>query len=230
MSVRPSILVVDDDPDARLLATLALNEHGFDALEAGDGETASQMIAQCSPALVILDLGLPGIGGLDVLKQVRLAGNLPVILLTGRGDQSDRVVGLELGADDYIVKPFDPREMVARVNAVLRRGRPTPPSTALDFGDLKIDLTTRDVLHSGNRIDLKAKEFDLLAYMASAPRQVFSREQLLAGVWESSAQWQGTATVNEHVHRIRRKLRTGPSEPQWIETIRGAGYRFSPER
>lgn len=225
---RRCILIVDDDPDARLLASEALQEHGFDVVEAADGEAALHLISCRAPDLVVLDLGLPGIGGLDLLKWLRDRGTLPVILLTGRSGQADRVVGLELGADDYIVKPFDPREMVARVNAVLRRGQSAPPSARLDYGELTIDLATRDVRCRGELIELKAREFDLLAFMAASPRRVFSREQLLEGVWESSSDWQDSSTVNEHVHRLRRKLETDSSEPQWIETVRGAGYRFLP--
>lgn len=225
---RRCILIVDDDPDARLLASEALVEHGFDVAEVSDGEAALKIISRKAPDLVVLDLGLPGIGGLELLKWLRDRGNLPVILLTGRSGQSDRVVGLELGADDYIVKPFDPREMVARVNAVLRRGNGDSSSARLDYGELTIDLATRDVLCRGELIELKAKEFDLLAFMAASPRRVFSREQLLEGVWESSSDWQDSSTVNEHIHRLRRKLETDTSEPQWIETVRGAGYRFMP--
>jgi two-component system phosphate regulon response regulator PhoB len=222
------VLVVDDDAEARLLAVEELADFGFTVAQASDGESAERQIRTRRPDLVILDLGLPGIDGLDVLKSVRAAGNLPVIVLTGRRDASDRVVGLELGADDYVLKPFDPRELVARVNAVLRRSTSHPTSTTLDFGDLVIDLISRDVHCRGELLSLTAKEFDLLACMAGSPRRVFTREQLLDDVWNSSTEWQDPTTVNEHIHRLRRKLEVDPGTPRWIITMRGAGYRFTP--
>ena len=227
---RQRILVVDDDPDALWLVVDALAEHGFEVAQAGDGEQAKQQIGAHRPNLVILDLGLPDIGGLDILKWLRTKGDIPVIVLTGRSDPSDRVVGLELGADDYVVKPFEPRELVARVNAVLRRGRTAAADQRLDFGSLSIDLATRDVTLDGAFVDLTAKEFDLLAFLAAAPRQVFNREQLLDYVWASSSEWQDPSTVSEHIHRLRRKIETDPGRPQWIDTLRGAGYRFTPNR
>lgn len=221
------VLVVDDDADARWLAGDALVEHGFEVTEAGDGQEAKVQIEARPPDLVVLDLGLPGIGGLDVLKWLRAICDVPVIVLTGRGAQSDRVVGLELGADDYVVKPFDGRELVARVNAVLRRGR-SASGNKLDFGELTIDLQTHDVSHLGELVDLTAKEFEVLAFLASSPRRVFSREELLNQVWGSSAEWQDPRTVNEHIHRLRRKVESDPASPRWIVTLRGAGYRFIP--
>lgn len=221
------VLVVDDDPDARWLATDALVEHGFEVSEADDGHRATEQFQGRRPDLVVLDLGLPGIGGLDVLKWLRAMSDVPVIVLTGRSEQSDRIVGLELGADDYVVKPFDPRELVARVNAVLRRGRDDRRDT-LDFGELTIDLQTRDVTCSGELIDLTAKEFDVLACLARSPRRVFSREELLDQVWGSSPKWQAAGTVNEHIHRLRRKIEPDPGAPRWIATMRGSGYRFTP--
>lgn len=222
------VLVVDDDAEARALAVEELCEFGFAVTEAGDGENAKHQIKTRRPDLVILDLGLPGIDGLDVLRAVRTDGDLPVIVLTGRGDASDRVVGLELGADDYVVKPFDPRELVARVNAVLRRSTSGPTSTTLDFGELVINLISRDVHCYGELVSLTAKEFDLLACLAGSPRRVFTREQLLDHVWDSSSEWQDPTTVNEHIHRLRRKLEVDPSKPRWVMTMRGAGYRFAP--
>ena len=221
------VLVVDDDPDARWLVTDALKEHGFEVSVAGDGHRAQEQVQGRSPDLVILDLGLPGIAGLDILKWLQATSNTPVIVLTGRGEPSDRVVGLELGADDYVVKPFDPRELVARVNAVLRRGR-VDSDVKLDFGELTVDLETRDVTCRGELINLTAKEFDLLACLAGSPRRVFSRAELLDLVWGSSPTWQGPGTVNEHIHRLRRKIEIDAASPQWISTMRGAGYRFTP--
>ena len=221
------ILVIDDDPDARWIAGDALVEHGFEVTEASDGHEAQAQVEARPPDLVVLDLGLPDIGGLDVLRWLRRTSDVPVIVLTGRGAHSDRVVGLELGADDYVVKPFDARELVARVNAVLRRGR-TESRDKLDFGELTIDLQTRDVSRSGELVDLTAKEFEVLALLASSPRRVFSREELLNQVWESSVEWQDPKTVNEHIHRLRRKIEPDPASPRWIVTLRGAGYRFVP--
>jgi DNA-binding response OmpR family regulator len=227
-TARRHVLVVDDDADARFLAVEELIEFGFDITEADNGESAERQIAARRPDLVILDLGLPGIGGLDVLKWLRADSNLPVIVLTGRGDKSDRVVGLELGADDYVCKPFDPRELVVRVNAVLRRGAAEPAPTAMDFGELSIDTISRDATRRGELLDLTAKEFDLLAFMAASPRRVYTREQLLTHVWNSSTEWQDPTTVNEHIHRLRRKLEVDPGAPRWVTTMRGAGYRFTP--
>ena len=222
------ILVVDDDPDARWLAVEALIEHGFTVTEADDGVAAKTSIETQAPDLVILDLGLPGIGGLDILKWLRRDSNLPVIVITGRSDRSDRVVGLELGADDYVVKPFDARELVARVNAVLRRSKPEPDPTKLDYGELVIELATRDVSRNGQLLNLTAKEFDLLSFLAASPRQVFTRQQILENVWGSSTDWQDPSTVNEHIHRLRRKVEPDRTKPRWISTMRGAGYRFTP--
>ena len=228
VTVRRRILVVDDDTDARMIVTDELLEFGFEVAEAADGADAQRQIEQRQPDLVILDLGLPDIGGLDVLKWLRTKSSVPVIVLTGRSHHSDRVVGLELGADDYVVKPFDARELVARVNAVLRRGHEDDVSTKLDFGDLQIDMESRDVVRDGEMLDLTAKEFDLLAFLARSPRRAFTRQQLLDHVWQSSTDWQDPSTVNEHVHRLRRKLEPTPAEPRWITTIRGVGYRFTP--
>lgn len=221
------VLVVDDDADARWLAADALVEHGFEVSQAEDGYRAQEEIRSRTPDLVVLDLGLPGVGGLEILKWLRNTSDLAVIVLTGRVDQVDRVLGLELGADDYVVKPFDPRELVARVNAVLRRGR-REIEHRLEYGDLTIDLETRDVSHGGELVELTAKEFGLLACLANSPRRVFSREELLDQVWGSSRDWQDPRTVDEHIHRLRRKIEPNPRTPRWIATMRGAGYRFTP--
>jgi DNA-binding response OmpR family regulator len=221
------VLVVDDDADARWLASEALVEHGFEVSEAEDGHRAQAQVEGRCPDLVVLDLGLPGISGLDILRWLRATRDVPVIVLTGRGDSSDRVVGLELGADDYVVKPFDARELVARVNAVLRRGHQSE-DLRLDFGDLVIDVRSRDVMVDGCEVELTAKEFDLLTCLATTPRQVYSRAQLLDQVWGSSAEWQDSRTVDEHIYRLRAKIEAEPSNPRWIATMRGAGYRFVP--
>ena len=169
------------------------------------------------------------IGGLDVLTRVRRTSTIPVIVLTGRGGETDRIVGLDLGADDYLVKPFSPRELAARVRCVLRRtSRVTPPTPQRTYGRLGVDLGVHEVTLDGIPVGLTAKEFDLLAFLASAPRQVFSRPQLLRQVWSSSPDWQDEGTVTQHIHRLRHKLEDDPNHPRWFRTVRGIGYRFEP--
>lgn len=229
-----SILIVDDDPDLRRLVADALREHGFSPSTASDGARAIDALRSRPPALVILDLGLPECSGLDVLRRIREIGDLPVIIVTGRSGEADRVLGLELGADDYVVKPFSARELVARVKTVLRRSNAFTTSVSstdavsLAFDGLTIDLRSRDVIVDERSVDLTAREFDLLAFLAASPRQVFSRTQLLQRVWNSDPEWQNPATVAEHVHRLRRKVEPDPAAPRWIQTMRGAGYRFTP--
>ena len=225
------VLLVDDDEELRDLVREVLVEYGYEVVECADGRRALELVDADPPALVVLDLGLPGLGGLDVLREIRETSNLPVIVLTGRGNEADRVVGLELGADDYVVKPFSPRELVARVRSVLRRSHQSPTPLhhpVLSFDRLEIDVQCRDVRIDGDPVELTAKEFDLLAFLASSPRQVFTREQLLRQVWSSDAEWQDPRTIAEHVHRLRRKIEPDPAAPRWIETLRGAGYRFTP--
>ncbi len=210
----------------------AISEHGFTVLECADGASAVDIAAAGQISLVVLDLGLPDLGGLEVLRRIRNAGPVPVIVLTARDDETDRVIALEMGADDYVTKPFSLRELTARVKAVLRRTGdhtgPTPDGDVLEFAGLSIDRRCRDVTVGVERVELTAKEFDLLAFLASSPRQVFSRDQLLRHVWESDPSWQDPSTVAEHVHRLRRKIEPDPAAPRWIETLRGAGYRFVP--
>jgi DNA-binding response OmpR family regulator len=178
----------------------------------------------------VLDMMLPGVNGLDVLRRVRTTSDVPVIMLTARSEESDRVAGLELGADDYVVKPFSPRELAARVNGVLRRttGRQATPPGPIVFGELSIDPLSREVTLEGRAVEMTPKEFDVLAFLASSPRQVFSRAQLLESVWQSSPEWQDPATVTVHVRRIRNKIEVDPETPRWITTVWGVGYRFEP--
>jgi len=176
----------------------------------------------------VLDLSLPRVDGLDVLTRLRRTSAIPVIVVTGRGEESDRIVGLDAGADDYLVKPFSPGELAARVRSVLRRSGPEVPSDRLEFGPLHVDVTTREVRVSGAPVELTAKEFDLLVFLARSPRQVFSRAQLLKRVWGSATEWQDAATVTQHVHRLRHKLERDAAEPRWLRTVRGVGYRFEP--
>jgi len=222
------ILVVDDDADVRDVVRSAFEREGFSVDEAGDGEVALSRIAATSPSLIVLDLGLPKIRGLDVLRRVRAERTVPVIVLSGLSDETDRVIGLELGADDYVVKPFSPRELLARVRSVLRRAAGGGPPAVLSFGDLELDLSTREVHLRRELVTLRRREFDLLAFLCSSPRQVFTREQLLRQVWESEPEWQGTSTVSEHVHRLRAKIEDDPARPVHLVTVRGVGYRFVP--
>jgi DNA-binding response OmpR family regulator len=223
------VLVVDDEQNVREVLCAYLDRGGFEVTEAADGRAALQAISDHEPDLVLLDLMLPGIDGLSVLGEIRRENPIPVILLTALAEESDRVVGLEMGADDYVVKPFSPREVTARVKAVLKRvAEPDQFGDRLQFEDLSIDGRTREVRVREETVELTPKEFDLLAFLASSPRQVFSRGQLLEHVWGSSREWQDPSTVTVHVGRIRQKIETYPNHPRWITTVWGVGYRFEP--
>jgi DNA-binding response OmpR family regulator len=224
------VLVVDDEPTVREVVAGYLRRDGHAVSEAGDGDTALELLERERPDLVVLDMMLPGVNGLDILRRIRAAGDLPVIMLTARSEESDRVAGLELGADDYVVKPFSPRELAARVNSVLRRAAPRTPAAAgvLAFDGLVVDPRAREVHRDGALVDLTPKEFDVLVHLASSPRQVFSRTDLLQDVWQSSPDWQDPATVTVHVRRIRNKIESDPENPRWITTVWGVGYRFEP--
>jgi two-component system phosphate regulon response regulator PhoB len=229
------VLVVDDDQRVRTVVAWQLEADGFAVTEAGDGAAALAEIARDRPDLVVLDLSLPGVGGLDVLRRVRAADGtaapLPVIVLSGRSGETDRIIGLDLGADDYLVKPFSPGELAARVRSVLRRAHPGAhpgAAPAHPAGGLWVDETSRDVTLDGRPVDLTAREFDLLAFLVRHPRQVFTRAQLLQHVWGSAKGWQGEATVTEHVHRLRCKLGPGGDGRPIVQTVRGVGYRLDP--
>ena len=222
------VLVVDDEPTIRDVVVRYLRRDGYETLEAADGERARELIESSAPSLVVLDVMLPGMDGLALCRWIRSRSSLPVILLTARGEEVDRIVGLELGADDYVTKPFSPRELAARVRTVLRRvGPEAPRDERLDFGDLAIDAATREVTKAGRPVQLTAKEFDLLRFMASHPRRVFSRDQLMSRVWGYEAAYD-TGTVTVHIRRLREKLEDEPSQPRLLETVWGVGYRFSP--
>lgn len=227
-----TVLVVDDEPMVREVVARYLELDGHQVVEIGDGDAGMAWLSTNRPDLVVLDVMLPGTDGLTILRRVREDGDVPVILLTARTEELDRIAGLEMGADDYIVKPFSAREVAARVRTVLRRsgGGPTaPPSpSVIDHGELIIDLGSRIATVSGVEMSLTAKEFDLLACVASSPRQVFSRRQLLEQVWDSSPDYQDPATVTVHVGRLRQKLEFDPDHPRWIATVWGVGYRFEP--
>lgn len=223
------ILVVDDEPTVREVVAAYLDRDGFSVTQAIDGEEALRLIKTGKPDLVLLDVMIPGYDGLSVLRTIRSSLTTPVILLTARADESDRILGLELGADDYVVKPFSPREIVARVRAVLKRSAANDQvDDRILFDGMTIDGASREVHVGDARVDLTPREFDLLFFLASSPRQVFSRRQLLEHVWDSSSEWQDPATVTVHVGRLRRKIESDESDPRWITTVWGVGYRFEP--
>jgi len=229
-AISHQVLVVDDEPMVREVVARYLERDGLRVHEAADGAAALAWLTDHRPDLVVLDIMLPGADGLTILRQLRADGDVPVILLTARADEFDRVLGLELGADDYVVKPFSPRELTARVRTVLRRTRSDVAVAAerLCFGSLTVDAQTREVSVDDERITLTPKEFDLLYTLAHSPRQVFSRRQLLEQVWDSAPEFQDPATVTVHVGRLRQKLEADPDEPRWITTAWGIGYRFEP--
>jgi len=228
MDMPETVLVVDDDATTRDVIVRYLVREGFQALEAEDGGRARAVIESSEPNLVILDLMLPGIDGLSVMRWIRSTGWRPVIMLTALGEETDRIVGLELGADDYVTKPFSPRELIARVKTVLRRSGPSAPAVErLEVGDLSMDAGAREVRKRGVEIRLTAKEFDLLWFIASHPRRVFSRDQIMSRVWGYD-EGLDTGTVTVHVRRVREKIEDDPSEPRHIETVWGVGYRFAP--
>jgi DNA-binding response OmpR family regulator len=223
-----TVLVVDDEPIVRDVVVRYLRREGYRTLEAGDGDRARELIQREAPSLVVLDLMLPGTDGLTLCRWLRARSDLPVIMLTARGEEADRIVGLELGADDYVTKPFSPRELAARVRTVLRRSAPpTQAGERLSFGGLEIDGASREVRKSGELLRLTAREFDLLSFLASNPRRVFSRAQLMDRVWGYQAAYD-TGTVTVHVRRLREKIESDPSQPRLLETVWGVGYRFSP--
>jgi len=226
----PTILVVDDEPTVTEVVSLYLERAGYQVAVAADGETALAMLESEPPDLVVLDLILPDVGGLEITRWLRARGDIPIIMLTARRDEVDRILGLELGADDYVVKPFSPQELVSRVKAVLRRtyGRTVAKGEQpLEVADLHIDPQTRVVRLKEEEISLTAKEFDLLWELARHPRRVFNRDQLLDLVWGMTG-YIDPSTVTVHVHRLREKLEADPSNPRHIQTVWGVGYKFEP--
>ena len=224
----PTVLVVDDEPIFRDVVVRYLEHDGFETLSAGDGDSARALIEANEPALVVLDVMLPGTDGLSLCRWIRERSSLPVILLTARGEEADRIVGLELGADDYVTKPFSPRELSARVRAVLRRSDPTPPAReSITFGDVELDTSARQTRKAGAAVELTMREFDLLSFLASHPRQVFSRDQLMDRVWGYAAAVD-TGTVTVHIRRLREKIESDPQKPRHLVTVWGVGYRLDP--
>ena len=226
------ILVVDDEPSICKVICLYLEQVGFDTTVVDDGQTALEILQSDPFDLVILDVMLPSVDGYEITRQVRTLSAIPIILLTARTDEIDRVLGLELGADDYVVKPFSPRELVSRVKTVLRRAQQSAMPAGgqpISCGALYIDPRIRQATSDGERIPLTTKEFDLLWVLASNPNYVFSRDQLLARVWGVS-DFIDSSTITVHMRRLREKIEQDPSNPRYIITVWGSGYRFAPEQ
>ena len=224
-----TVLVVDDEDPIREIARRYLEEAGFAVVEAADGDDALARFRSAAPDLVVLDIMMPGIDGLEVLRRLRAESDVYIILLTARTEEVDRLVGLGVGADDYITKPFSPRELVARVKAVLRRARPaavTSDDEVRRFVDFSIDAGRREVVRDGRPVELSALEFDLLAALAAAPGRVFTRRQLLERVWGYDF-FGDERVVDVHIRNLRRRLGDDADQPRWVATVRGVGYRFS---
>jgi DNA-binding response OmpR family regulator len=223
-----TVLVVDDEPIVRDVVVRYLERDGYRTVTASDGDAARALIEGREPSLVVLDVMLPGTDGLALCRWIRERSALPVILLTARGEEADRIVGLELGADDYVTKPFSPRELAARVRSVLRRSNGSSlPRETIEFGDVVLDGSSREARRADLVVQLTAKEFELLWFLASHPRHVFSRDQLMARVWgyESTVD---TGTVTVHVRRLREKIEADPGDPRHLRTVWGVGYRLDP--
>ena len=223
----PRVLVVDDDATIRDVVSRYLERAGHEVLVARDGPSALQLVATARPDLVVLDLMLPGMGGLEVCRRLRSTTPVPVVMVTARTEEEDRIVGLELGADDYVGKPFSPRELVLRVEAVLRRSGAAPGGGSVADGDLVVDLAAHEARRGGVPLTLTAREFDLLAFLVQHPRTAYTRQDLLREVWDWSFGDESTVTV--HVRRLREKVEEDPSDPRRIVTVWRVGYRFDPQ-
>ena len=222
------VLIVDDEPNIGEVVGLYLSRDGHDVVSATDGEEALAVFRESEPDLVVLDLMLPKLSGLEVCRRMRAVRKVPLIMLTARGEEEERVLGLSLGADDYVAKPFSPRELAARVAAVLRRveesSRPTGRKV-LSFEGLRVDPNTREVLVDGEPATLTAREFDLLYHMSSTPGRVYTRDQLMESVWGYTFS-ADTSTVTVHVRRLREKVEPDPARPRYLQTVWGVGYKF----
>jgi len=219
-----TVLVVDDDLTVRDVVRRYLELAGHRVALADNGEDALAWIAEHDPDLVVLDLMLPGIDGLEVCRRLRQTSAVPVVMLTALGEEENRIAGLQLGADDYVTKPFSPRELALRVSSVLRRSGGSPPSTDVVDGDLRLDAGARRATQSGVELPLTTREFDLLSFLMTHPGEAFTREQLLDKVWGWDFGDQSTVTV--HVRRLREKIETTPAKPVRIATVWGVGYRY----
>ena len=226
VTMKARVLVVDDDPALAEMLTIVLRGEGFDTAVVAEGNRALPALRELRPDLVLLDLMLPGINGIDVCKAIRAESGVPIVMLTAKSDTVDIVLGLESGADDYVVKPFKPKELVARVRARLRR-TDSEPAEMLSIGDLTIDVPGHEVTRDGVAIQLTPLEFDLLVALARKPRQVFTREVLLEQVW-GYRHAADTRLVNVHVQRLRSKVETDPEHPEVVLTVRGVGYKAGP--
>jgi DNA-binding response OmpR family regulator len=225
-----TILVVDDEPKIATLARDYLEHAGFAVLTAGDGPSALALVRQRRPDLVVLDLGLPGLDGLDVTRELRRSSTIPIVMLTARDDELDKLLGLELGADDYLTKPFSPRELVARVRAVLRRSeRPPESAETIRAGDVVLDLARMRAEVDGAAIDLTPTEFQLLATMAARSGRIFTRAQLLDALHGVAFETYERA-IDSHIKNLRRKVEPDPRRPRYILTVYGVGYRFADDR
>jgi DNA-binding response OmpR family regulator len=226
---RPRILLVEDEESISDPFSRALAREGFEPVVARTAADALKLAALVDPELVLLDLGLPDGDGRDVCRELRRRSDTPIIMLTARGTETDRIVGLELGADDYVVKPFSSPEVIARIRAVLRRSKREDEATPrLTFGELEIDADARRVRMGDQELDLSRKEFDLLVVLADAPGRVLTRDHLMARVWDEN--WFGpTKTLDVHIGTLRKKLGDDPSSPRYIHTVRGVGFRFAKE-
>jgi two-component system alkaline phosphatase synthesis response regulator PhoP len=224
-----TILVVDDEPKILQIARDYLENAGYRVIAAGDGTAALQRVQAEQPELVVLDLGLPGMDGLDVCRQIRRSSEVPIIMLTARGEESDKLVGLELGADDYIVKPFSPKELVARVRAVLRRfERAQQPGEIIRVGEVELDVPRMRVTVEDREVELTGTEFELLAALAAQPGRIFSRAQLLDAIHGVAIESYERA-IDAHIKNIRRKIEPDPRQPRFIRTVYGVGYKFNDE-
>jgi DNA-binding response OmpR family regulator len=231
-SVRESrrVLVAEDDPDLRLLLRTALTDAGFEVHETDSGPAALETLERRPVDFVLLGPSLPGLDGHEVLRQLRSWSDVPVIMLSERQSETERIAALESGADDYASKPFSTAEIIARMRAVLRRASPPPAVTSVSWGRLRIDLLARRVEVVGRAVPLTPIEYELLRHLATHPGVAVSREQFLREVWHSRSTWQDPETVTEHVRRLRAKLTAAGLDEHWITTLRGFGYRFDPPR
>ncbi len=227
------VLVVDDDPGIRRLLTRYLTEQGYQTAAVGDGKGMDQWLQDNQPDLIILDLMLPGEDGLSLTRKIRATGNTPIIMLTARGEEVDRIVGLEMGADDYLAKPFNPRELLARIRAVLRRGAApagassSPADTLIRFGDFTLNIASMELLHRENKVALTTGEIELLVVLAQNPERVLTRDQLMDKL-SGGVRDPFDRSIDVRITRLRSKIEKKPSAPQFIHTVWGKGYRFSP--